>query len=334
MTNRITLTLLIGLFCIFQSIAQITTTIVDVLVNNQTTIDNCGLIDFGSTTSNNLTVNFKLTKPASQAVGTVTVTVYLKYSSAQNPGTNKGTYSVPNTAWTNGGVQFEGQIPINISSNEIQVTGSSIYAKVDSESCEYPLNKTPAPEFQLLPATVNLSCGATGTTNFSVWNVHSSPGTPTYSWNVGNGWSLPDGTPVSGTLATTSSNVQLKPSSGTILPSSVTVTVTLNSNQYYDAATVNRSNIAQTITAISGPSTLCSGTTAYNFGQESVVSGQTVDWSISDTSIATLSNATNTGVSLTQVGSGEVTLTATISNGCGQSYSRTKAMFAGGPSFF
>ncbi len=52
---------------------------------------------------------------------------------------------------------------------------------------------------------------------------------------------------------------------------------------------------------------------------------------LSNNTVASLTNASNTGVTLNLIGSGSVTLTATISNGCGQSYIITKNLFGGAP---
>ena len=153
------------------SFAQVTTQIQDVLVNNQTTVSNCGLIDVGSNNNNTLTVAFKLSKLENQAVGVILVTVYLKRFGYVDPGTNMGVYSVPNNGWT---TQFEGQISINFSASEIELTGSSIYVKSTenstflSKSCEYPIIKTPIPTFTLSSSASSVSCGSTNPVTFTV----------------------------------------------------------------------------------------------------------------------------------------------------------------------
>lgn len=320
MKNKITLTAFIALFSFIQSIGQISTSIVDVLVNNQTTINDCSLIDFGSTTNNSLTVYFKLTKPSNQSVETTTVIVYLKYSSSTNPGTNKGSYSVPSTAWTNGDTQFEGQIPINISASEIQVTGSSIYAKVDSESCEYPLTKTPTPTFELANDSYSIPCGSTADYTFTVNNVYNSPGTLSYSWNVGTGWKR-NGFDVSGTITTSTNSITLVPNSTTVLPSNVSVTTTLNGQTYgTETATVSRSAY-NPIYQISGNNQLCSTAT---YSVNNLPSGTSVtSWSCSDTNIATILVNGNQATLIAN-GYGTVNIIATITNACGQSKSISK----------
>ncbi|MFG6685085.1 T9SS type A sorting domain-containing protein [Mariniflexile sp. HNIBRBA6329] len=333
---KIKFILVFTLIFMCKSYSQVVTTITNILVNNQTTVSNCNLIDFGTNSNNSLTIYFKLTKPSNQAVGNCDLDILLKYNTGSY-GNSRANIILQSGGWINNNTEFIGQITANISASEIQLTGSSIYIEcktssgVKSQSCEYPLTKTPTPEFKILPGSSNISCGNTSIITFSVYNVNNSQGTKTYSWYVGNGWSLPDGTPVSGTLTDTSSTILLKPASQTILPSTVFLTVTLNGVEYYDSSPVIRSPVSQTITAISGASTLCSGSTNYNFGTENVLTGQTVTWSLSNSTVATLSNASNTGVTLNLIGNGGVTLTATIADACGQSYSKTKNLFGGAP---
>lgn len=80
MKRNIKLFLFFTLLCICKSFAQVSTTITDVFVNNQTTINNCGVIGFGSVSNNSLAVHFKLTKPSAQAIGNCNLKILLKYS--------------------------------------------------------------------------------------------------------------------------------------------------------------------------------------------------------------------------------------------------------------
>ncbi|MBP0904747.1 T9SS type A sorting domain-containing protein [Mariniflexile gromovii] len=316
--------------------AQITTSITSVYLNNQTTVSNCNTLDFGTVQNNNLVLNFKLSRPQILPSGTGTLRIMLKLNSTSNPQVIGSPQSIQDTFWS--GDSYESTISGNISASQVQQTGSSIYLEFETSggnktsSCSYPITKTPTPEFNLQPTSLNVSCGSTSSYVFTVVNVNNSSGTVSYSWNVGSGWKY-NGVPVSGTFTTTTNVIQLSPASGTVLPSNVTMTPTLNGTTYpTKTTTISRPNISQTITAISGASTLCSGSTNYNFGTENVLTGQTVTWSLSNSTVATLSNASNTGVTLSLIGYGGVALTATITNGCGQSYSKTKNLFAGAPS--
>lgn len=335
MKSKVKLLITLITFCIYNTYGQITTTIDEVYVNGQTSVTNCGTIDFETTENNTLTFYYTLTKTSSSS-GEGYLKIRLKYNSSSNGGERASQYITANL-WNNN--EYVHSIPTNIDASEVQVNGSSIYLEFTEasspntfhNSCEHPITKTPTPTFELANDSYSIPCGSTANYTFTVNNVYNSPGTLSYSWNVGNGWKR-NGFAVSGTINTTTNSITLTPYSSIILPSNVSVTTTLDGESYpTKTATVTRSAIPQNITGISGVSTLCSGNTNYTL---SGTTGQTVTWSLSNTSIATLSNATNTGVTLTQTGSGEVTLTATISNGCGQSYTRTKDLFAGGPPAF
>ncbi len=65
MTYKIRILLMIIAIFSINTFGQ-TTTINSVYVNNQTTVTNCNLIDIGTTTSNNLTFYFTLSKPTAQ----------------------------------------------------------------------------------------------------------------------------------------------------------------------------------------------------------------------------------------------------------------------------
>jgi len=183
-------------------------------------VSNCSSIDLEDNSSVSLTIYFKLTKPSNQALGTTNVKALLKYSSSSN-GNEKGSYTVLSNSWGNNNTEFYGQIPINVSENEIQVNGSSIFIKsitdsgVESNSCEYPLEKDEVPSFTLSPTSISLSCGDTSSRTFTVTpsNIPSGANV-TYQWSH-SGWSLVSSTDTSRTL---------QPNPGTSLPSNVSVT--------------------------------------------------------------------------------------------------------------
>ncbi|MFD0990367.1 hypothetical protein ACFQ1R_09685 [Mariniflexile jejuense] len=125
--------LVFTLILICKSYAQITTTITNVLVNNQSTISNCSLIDFGSNANNSITINFKLTKPSNQVVGNCDLDILLKYAIG-SIGTSKASNIVQSGSWTNNNTEFNGQITANISAGDIQVTGSSIYIECKTDT--------------------------------------------------------------------------------------------------------------------------------------------------------------------------------------------------------
>lgn len=93
--------------------------------------------------------------------------------------------------------------------------------------------------------------------------------------------------------------------------------------------TITRS--APTTTAsITGSSSLCSGAKTYTISN--LPAGHSVSsWSISNSSIASLSSTTGNSVTLTKVGNGQLTLTANISNNCSQIIPKTKTIYVGSP---
>lgn len=79
---------------------------------------------------------------------------------------------------------------------------------------------------------------------------------------------------------------------------------------------------------ISGSNTICSGNSTYTVN---VPVGSIVTWSLSNSSVASLSNATGNQVTLNYLNNGQVTLTASI-NPCGQTASISKSIWLGKPS--
>lgn len=302
-----------------QSYAQITTTIDQIFVNSQTTVTNCSTINFGSTQSNSLTFYYTLSKGSSQAVGDGTVTIYLKFSSSSNP-TLKTSVNIPASFWSP--TQYQNTIACNIAESEVQVSGSSIYIEFNNgsqyKSCEYPITKTQVPIFTLSPISTTVGCGSTSQYTFSVANVYNSPGTLTYLWST-SGWS--------GTVNSSLSSVTLTPSSLTSLPSNVTVTPYLNGvAQPTKTCTVTRAPFSSNAT-ISGSSTLCSSST---YTINGLLAGQSVtSWSLSNPAKATLSGTTGNSTTVTKIGDGSVTLTATITNSCNQTTTKSINLLLG-----
>jgi hypothetical protein len=246
------------------SYSQVVTAISQVFVNSQTTVTNCSLIDFGTTSNNSITVYYKLTKPLNQVVSG-NITLQLKYSSTSN-GTQKASIPVQAISWvdntqTNTST-FESTISCNISENEIQVTGSSIYAEfatssnIKTSSCEYPLKKTPLPSFSFSPTSLSLACGDMSSQTFTVTPANIPSGANVaYQWSY-SGWT--------GTVNPSMNSVTLTPNSGISLPSTVWVIPQIDGVNYPTGiCTVSRSFIASA-GSISGNATVCT-TGTYTF---------------------------------------------------------------------
>lgn len=169
----------------------------------------------------------------------------------------------------------------------------------------------PPPSFTLFPTTLALSCSDASSRTFTVTPANIPSGAVvTYQWSH-NGWSQ---------ISATSTSKTLQPNSGTTLPSSVTVTPILNGVvQPTKTATVTRSALTSSAT-ISGSRTVCSSAT---YTMSGLLAGQTVSsWTVSNPSIAALSATSGATTTVTKIGNGQVTLTATIRNACNQTVTK------------
>ena len=103
--------------------AQITANIDQVFANSQTTVTGCNTIDFGTNSNNHLVFYFTLTKNANYTVEDGYLKIILKYSS--NSSSFRESLYIPASLWND--TQYVHTIATNISANEVQVNGSSIY---------------------------------------------------------------------------------------------------------------------------------------------------------------------------------------------------------------
>ncbi|TLP79274.1 T9SS type A sorting domain-containing protein [Maribacter sp. ACAM166] len=170
----------------------------------------------------------------------------------------------------------------------------------------------PPPTFTLTSNVNSIACGVTTPIVFTVNNVYNSPGTMTYQWGY-PGWS--------GTVNTSMSSVSLTPNSSTTLPGTVTVTPSLNGvAQPTRTSVVSRSAFTSNA-SISGSSTVCSSST---YTMSGLLAGQSVtSWVVSIPSKATLSTTSGNSTTVTKIGSGPITLTATITNSCNQTITKS-----------
>ena len=189
---------------------------VDVYLTNMyydsTPIMDCGIINFGS--NNHYYLNFTLEmyrghNENNQAYesygqsGTVYIELYsngtLVYSEP---------YSIDENDWF---IDYNNRNKVSIPmsfliwSSDIDTDNNELKARYNTESidfyttCSYYITK---PYFSLSPYNVAIPCEDTSPVTFSVENVNNSPGSLSFQWNVGTGWSR-NGSPVSGTITTT-----------------------------------------------------------------------------------------------------------------------------------
>ena len=313
--KKIFLTVL--LYLTYTSInAQITTSINNIFLNSQTTVSNCNTLDFVTTQNNSLVFYYKLTRPQSLPNGTGKLRIMLKYDSSSNPQIITS-LDILDSFWAN--TINEATISGNISENQVQVSGSSIYLEfetsgsIKSSSCSYPITKSLLPTFTLSPTSLNLVCGDTSAKTFAVTPANIPAGANvTYQWNF-SGWN--------GTASSTMSSVSLTPNSGTSLPSTVSVTPFINGvakptmSCVVSRATFNPSSV------ITGNLNLCpSSTSTYTLTN---LSSNSVSWNSSNSSVASIGLASGSSVSVNGISNGSVVLTATITNSCGQTATKT-----------
>jgi len=105
------------------------------------------------------------------------------------------------------------------------------------------------PSFSFSPKYLSLSCGDTSSRTFTVTPANIPSGaTVTYQWNY-TGWSL---------ISSTATSRTLQPSSGTVLPSNVSVTPYIDDEaQLSKTCFVSRAPFSTSAT-ITGSSVLCS----------------------------------------------------------------------------
>lgn len=221
--------------------------------------------------------------------------------------TNSTTYSVPQFTMTGNNIY-----PYLI----VWVSGGRSNLSLDALSIsQISITQTPVASFTISSSITSMTCGATNPVTFTINNNGGTTGITGYTWNIGttpNGW-LYNGSPAPATISTTGNTLQLTPDCGKAL-SSVSATVAVGSNNYNTSNSAGIS-IIQPSYSISGNSVICSGSAVYSiFPTPSCNSS--VSWQSSNTNIATVTSSGNSAT-VTKVGVGSVTLTATISNACG-----------------
>jgi hypothetical protein len=320
--------ILIILFFTLQNInAQITYKIKNVSVNGVSIPDNSPIY-FGNNSS--ITVKFteEFTKPNDLTIGPV--------SHVAGTTTNSGfqqlfypenfTLGVNNTGFTaiwektlyasnysnSGGNYLVGYVN--------QITSGGGTPPIQWDSNHVPIRITPPPSFSIYPSTLSLVCGDTTLKTFTVTSSNIPTGaTLSYSWSY-LGWT---GAP------SNTNTITLSPQSGVNLPNGVFVTPILNNvPQSSTYCSITRASSSSTA-VISGPTNICTGSANYSistnisFGETIVncwlsSTANTTTTNISD-SIATLSNQSNTGVTVNFFGiNSPLYLNAMVMSACNQ----------------
>lgn len=176
----------------------------------------------------------------------------------------------------------------------------------------------PNPAFTITPSTLSFVCGTPQTKTFTVSTSNTLSCPISYTWNLGvnNGW-LYLGNPAPASFSTVLNSITLTSANGNVLPASVNVVPVLNGNNLPQISCLTSFTPFTSTATISGITSFCanqsSSTYTINAG-----AGNTVTWSTSNSGVATISNPTNSQVTVTSQNQGLFYVNATITNPCGQ----------------
>jgi hypothetical protein len=299
------------LIFIYDSYSQ-TAQIKNVFVNN-VPIPQGGSIDFGNNSSIVVRFTSEFTKPNNLTIGQV------QHSIGTYSGSGNYTPLITPEFFTLGvgNSGFSGVWEKTLYASDYSYTGGNYLAsRVEQtqgnngnppiiwDSNQIVINRSPV--FTLNPTSLSLNCGDISSKTFTVASNSLPVGSLTYQWSHSGGWS--------GT--STSSSITLTPTSGLNLPGTVTVTPILNGvSQNQLSCTISRAAFSSGA-SVSGPTGICTGSSNYTLAN--LPAGQNVAWSLSNPALASLSSQTNAGVTVNFTGIGAQTLSATITNACGQ----------------
>ncbi|GAB2653465.1 hypothetical protein GCM10027036_03460 [Flavihumibacter cheonanensis] len=215
----------------------------------------------------------------------------------------------------------------SLNDNYFIVTAS---AGSTSEVSEVKITKIVIEEFPpvsfTIPATIMVGCGQSAIQNISISNVYGTSGVTNYTWKLGpnNGW-LYGGVDAPQIISTgTSPNIELTQKCGAKL-NPIIVDVTVGSTVYSTNQLVTTVSLPSM--SISDPGSFCSGSK-----QVQVVGlpcNTTVEWSSQPTGVVQISSSNNIAT-LTKVGSGTVTISASFT-ACGTSVTKYRTITVGVP---
>ncbi len=182
------------------------------------------------------------------------------------------------------------------------------------------------PKFSLSPSTLTKACGTAISQTFTVANVNNSSGVTGYTWNLGanNNWLL-NGAAAPATINTTTPSITLSANACVNTLSNVSATANIGTSAY------NTNIAATTLTfptlSIGGNVNVCN---SGSFLVNNLTCSSTVDWSLTPSSVATITKQGN-NATLQQTAIGGATLTAVVSNLCGTAQTLTQPIIVGAP---
>ncbi|POY39571.1 hypothetical protein C3L50_10410 [Flavobacterium alvei] len=337
MKNKIQLLQFVAILIFsFGSYAQVTVSASNLQYTNNgqstITLANCGNIDLASSTTTSINLGINLSKPNGQVVGLSDLRVYTKKSSSDSRierswsqilESSWNTQVNPNTRSTSAS--------FSINSSDFNASGGTLYVVFKSSgnieytsTCVFTITKALVPSFTFSPTSLGLACGDTSSQTFTVTPANIPSGaTVTYQWSYSGSWS--------GTVNSSMNSVTLTPNSVISLPSTVSVKPYVDNSGYpIMACAVSRSPIASS-GSISGNTTVCT-TGTYTFS--GLLANQSVNWSLSNATAGTLSPTSGTSTTFTTTAGGATDIIATVTNSCGEHYTKSLSLFAGLPQAF
>lgn len=311
---------------------QVTLGIKDLMVNNVAQASNEPVKMY---TNPSVNVKFLVTmsKPSSYTIGDGLLYIKLYKSNGQSSDLISP-INVPASVFSSSAASS-----INVDINDDYITfenGNYILATLVSNQYgplssapPIPINKVP--NFGMNPRNIIIPCGSTNPIIFTATS-NTNVGNFVYRWNVGTGWSK-DGNPVAGTLVTSTNTIILSPTNPSVLPSPISLTIDWNNNYSYGiGTTIGRPYLdsSNSLQITGNTATVCTfpTTVSYSINAEA---GNSVSWTSSDSSIGELVNTNGITTDIILKKQGEVTLSAIVSNQCGQTKTVTKKFWAGAP---
>ena len=210
-------------------------------------VTGCGNIDLASSTSTSISMIINI--DTYESVINKSESKLYVYTKKSFSAVRIQRYSktIPSTNWTPGAapttLSYAPTVSFSINAADFNATGGTLLLVFESPSgtqytspCTFTITKTPPPSFFLSPDSLSLGCGEVAGRIFAITPANIPAGvTPSYSWSF-PGWTE---------VGSTATSKTLQPSSGVVLPSTITVTQNINGvPTEIKTCTVSRSSIA------------------------------------------------------------------------------------------
>ena len=180
-------------------------------------------------------------------------------------------------------------------------------------------------------ASLNFNCGTPLTNTFVVSVSSNVTCSKSFLWNLGtnNGW-MYNNAPAPSSFTTPTNTITLTSANGNILPSNVSVTPIINGINYPVLTCTNSFAPFVSNAVVNGNLVLCVGNNSI-YTISGLASGNIITWSSSNLQVATLSTGNQSQVTVNGISNGLTTITATITNQCGQVTTKSKIVNIGAP---